>query len=769
MADGENNKTRQDRQLYNLVANEKELASIEFNSGLFTAIGDGTVFDTREKSLEKLPISKLIRFICMNRDAAKHVGPDGIRIHNHLFTGELNLEHLTIRFPIEFKNCQFPKGINLTESRTQSLDFTGSTCQSFEADGLDVRGTLRMNAFNAENTIELRGAKVSGDLYLEGAHLRLNKNESDIQSSDSSDVRQNKALDLNKANIGLSLHLNKEFHANGEVNLVGINLRGHLCCEGGTFDVSAEKNKYPNNETYALVANQAKIGGNVILGEAHGQKASCVNGQIIMLEATIHGDVDCAGATFINTYGKEQHAISMDRCQIYGSVYLRNGFEATGEVRFIGANIRGSLHCDGGQFYGVVRGTEPENIHSLDLQRATIGGSLFLCKSQIKTNKSLTFVTNGLVNADGANIYTDLDCEEANFNAHECLEKIGLSCQGVTIGGAIRLINVNLHHERETTLILEDAKAERLEISKAKENGEKFKLMVRLDGFVFNSVTSKDRESITSQDALRWLRRYRPKDQLYDDYSKYYAQPYEQLAKVLRSTGDYKMARDILEAKEKDGWSYRAWQMEKQEKDGELKWVNRKLLQIWSKFYEFFAGYGYKPLRALRLVLPIFVLGWLTSLAAYRLDMMVPVETKACIAWLKGKGGESRVLAANQPHFNCLAYTLDGFLPGVDLDQEKSWRPISELLKSEEIQKPNPAAKGKPSLGSVDTNRANKANDAPPVEVCVIPDHLATSLKKPEKIILGFFVRYVWPLGILLSWFLIAVVILGPVGLIRKN
>ena len=63
--------------------------------------------------------------------------------------------------------------------------------------------------------------------------------------------------------------------------------------------------------------------------------------------ANIGGDLDCSGGEFENP---NSIALSGGRSTTKGNVFLRNGFNAKGEVSFVGANIGGSLNCSGGEF-----------------------------------------------------------------------------------------------------------------------------------------------------------------------------------------------------------------------------------------------------------------------------------------------------------------------------------------------------------------------------------------------------------------------------------
>ena len=72
--------------------------------------------------------------------------------------------------------------------------------------------------------------------------------------------------------------------------------------------------------------------------------------------------------------------------------------------------------------------------------------------------------------------------------------------------------------------------------------------------------------------------------------------------------------------------------------------------------YWLFVGYGYRPWRALGLGLVIIVMGWLLFSAGF--EAMAPIKD-----------------SGNYPEFRALVYSVDVFLPVVDLKQASYWLP----------------------------------------------------------------------------------------------
>jgi len=70
--------------------------------------------------------------------------------------------------------------------------------------------------------------------------------------------------------------------------------------------------------------------------------------------AHIGGNLECDGGKFHNpavaNVAGSGRALIAEGAKVAGAVHLRNGFAAEGTVWLSGAEIAGSLECDGGKF-----------------------------------------------------------------------------------------------------------------------------------------------------------------------------------------------------------------------------------------------------------------------------------------------------------------------------------------------------------------------------------------------------------------------------------
>ncbi len=93
---------------------------------------------------------------------------------------------------------------------------------------------------------------------------------------------------------------------------------------------------------------------------------------------------------------------------------------------------------------------------------------------------------------------------------------------------------------------------------------------------------------------------------------------------------------------------------------------------LWYRYLGRLIGYGYEPFRAIKIGLVIIVLGaFVFAIGAHRHLM---AETKLAERVLSSEG-ESGIVSPTYPRFNALVYSLDVFLPFVDLNQVCYWIP----------------------------------------------------------------------------------------------
>jgi hypothetical protein len=160
------------------------------------------------------------------------------------------------------------------------------------------------------------------------------------------------------------------------------------------------------------------------------------NGEVDLIGADIRGTLSCSGGEFSNV---GRTALILDRAEIHGNLHLRGQFTANGEVRLVGATIDGDLSCSSGRFL------HNFNADALAAQGATVNGSV-----RLRKNKHGAFRARGRIRFDGAHILGDLDCRDGSFVG-------GLGLSGAKIGGQLICINGQFRNLRRPALDAEQA------------------------------------------------------------------------------------------------------------------------------------------------------------------------------------------------------------------------------------------------------------------------------------------------------------------------
>jgi len=165
--------------------------------------------------------AEVIRWLCIDREAIRHIDPRGIYIYGANIDGELDLRAVTILFPLFLERCVIRQRVRLNFAETRLLSFAGSISGPIDGEGLTVQGALWLRqGFRAEGTVSLFGATISGHLdCTRGTFL----NASGV------------ALHANTITVHGPVILRRGFHAEGAVELIGATIAGDLDCGGGPF------------------------------------------------------------------------------------------------------------------------------------------------------------------------------------------------------------------------------------------------------------------------------------------------------------------------------------------------------------------------------------------------------------------------------------------------------------------------------------------------------------------------------------------------------
>lgn len=331
--------------------------------------------------------------------------------------------------------------------------------------------------------------------------------------------------------------------------------------------------------------------GLICQGDLHLSNGFNAEGEVRFLGAKIDGNLTCTRATF-KAFNEEQKALSCDGINVHGSVFL-SGSHAEGEVRFLGAKIK--VHCDCTQ---ATFKALSEDQHAISFNSMTVGNGLFLGRKCIILSGSVD-LTNTIVGA----------LDDTNFWEEVTLKTVY-------------------------------------------QDGFKY-------GHIYGDISASFRL-----------------DKMLGKMPNFFPQPYRQLAKVLRNMGHDRDADEVMIALHdkklelsKESWRYKAFR----------------------KLYKWTSEYGYRPMRTLKIMASVWLLfgciywyGANVAVFAPSNPLIFQKEYNCTIdkngtKWLafpKDYNESNNWYIASPAEYTTFQpfwYSLDIILPVVDLKMENDW------------------------------------------------------------------------------------------------
>jgi hypothetical protein len=243
----------------------------------------------------------------------------GVRLRGVRISGPLDLESATLRCPLVLEDCYLDnkEPVVLRYSTVSLLRLVRCRLAGLSADMLVVTKEMELTRSTFTGAVRLPGANIAGTLNCSGAKITDTDTDND-------------ALVADAVKVGGDVLLDNEFTAAGAIRLHGADITGQLNCSGAKITgVNTDKN--------ALVADAVKVGGDVRLVNEF-----TAAGAIRLHGADITGQLNCSGAkiTGVNT---DKDALVADEAKVGGDVLLVDEFTAAGAVRLIGASVDGNL------------------------------------------------------------------------------------------------------------------------------------------------------------------------------------------------------------------------------------------------------------------------------------------------------------------------------------------------------------------------------------------------------------------------------------------
>jgi hypothetical protein len=433
-----------------------------------------------------------------------------------------------------------------------------------------------------------------------------------------------KEVTADVANVAGDVSFDEGFVSEGGVRMLTAQIGGSLECNGGTFR---------NPTKHALWADRVKIAGTAFLGKFIDSQSPFngasfhAEGTVRLIGAQIGGVLECSGGSFSQPTRQGPDpvfALICDRMKV-GSVFLRDAFSAKGEVRLWGADIGTNLICTDGTFSKVTPNPPPDpartaGTNALSAHSAKIAGDVLLDGS-----------FDGVVELPDIQVGGSVNCQQGSFTT--------LSLQRAVIKGSFGWSQVR--NRERVHLDLTNATAGPLEDEAGSwpESGH-----LLLDGFCYSRISSPTTDV---ESRLRWL----------GLAPKFALQPFQQLAKVLKDSGDVDSPSSVL------------LKMEEKRHQGQDR---GRLQRIGSWILHWTIGYGQKPLWALWWLLGLITLGFIFYGLGYLGGAIVPND-KYAYADFRKQG----YTAANYTAFNPLIYSVENSFPVMTLGVKAQWQPAS--------------------------------------------------------------------------------------------
>ncbi|HRJ27872.1 MAG TPA: hypothetical protein PLO61_10235 [Fimbriimonadaceae bacterium] len=628
-------------------------------------VADLTVLQIEERVLDSGFVRRLVRGVERDENGnAVTPQPSGARVRGLRVEGDLDLGNLDVPYPVELTEGHFKGRVDLLDTGLRSLRLDGSTFEGpVDAGNLETRSDFSAANARFQDWLSLAGAEIHGDLWLWGAHLGSKKEEERLAPFGTGTSRE-VPLDADGIEVGGSVFLQAmdqgpRFEAAGEVRLLGAKIGGQLSCLGGSFQ---------NPDGNALSADGIEVGGGVFLQARDQGPRFEAAGAVRLLGAKIGGQLSCLGGSFQNPDG---NALSADGIEVGGGVFLQARdqgprFEAAGAVRLLGAKIGGQLSCLGGSFHNPTG-------DALSADGIEVGGSVHLRA----LDQGPRFEAAGAVRLLGAKIGGQFSCIGGSFHnkSGSALAADGMEVKdGVLVrpnsgiapsfAGNVSLVAVKIDGhfqwrevEGEHGVDLCHASAVTLDLDQVVHPE-----MWQLNGFRYHGLAEP--ENADGAEMLKLLREC--------DGQKYFPQPYRQLFRVLRDAGHAEEATNVAVAMREQAFVHERVELSRDKP--RLWWARSWLSEFW-QWVSWLIGYGYRPWRAVGIALTL----WLIGTVAYSVVALGPFESLMAPA-------EGDLLAAAQaqpehdwrsggPPFVSWLYSLDRFMPVVDLGQASFFRP----------------------------------------------------------------------------------------------
>lgn len=542
----------------------------------------------------------------------------GIEIYCARFRDQIRLNDSQLHRPLIIGYSRLEKGAIFVRFRSESLlAIIGSVvADNLQAYAVQLQSDLLLsNGSRFEKDVRLTGARVQGNIEVNKSIVEgiFRLNNADVGRNATFNGSRMNAVLMASSRFGFNITaVGSTF--DGPVNMTLSRVGGSVNLRGGstfrntvTLDSAlVQGNVYADASRFEGLFNlsSAEIERSLLL-----DKKSTFN-EVRMASAKIGRNVNAESSLFTGP-------VVGDLVTIGGTLIIRNKTQFKDIVRFPRANIAGSLEAADVTFeksldlYGVsIQGgaflKDQSTFKDVNLSAATIGDSLQLTGSTFDGRLDLTNATIGRE----LHLTSPLPPEDRtadgpiNHPPPIWTDKANLILRNVTAGAIQDTANAWDNLEGRLDLV-----------------GLTYQRLGGLRSTRDSTMAARDEDWL-----LNWL------EMQQDREYAFMPQPYEQLGRILRQTGQTEKGEDILYA------------LRDHERTHDATTIG---IRLWLTFTWIFIGYGYEVLVVVLWLFALMVAG---GLYIY----WTPVGRQLGIRW-------------------CMFYSLDMSIPFVDLNPEEHW------------------------------------------------------------------------------------------------
>jgi hypothetical protein len=304
---------------------------------LLSALRSGQAIDGGVAGAKRTVQAALLRRCC--HELKDQVDPGGLRLSNAIIAGPLDLAGLTVPFPLRFDGCEFGDAPVVEGAELFELALTGCPRlpgllgnglrlrRDLDLSGSRVAGAHRTSASTSKSAaIWLCESEIGGRLLCVGTTI---------------DGQGGRSVQADRIRVGGGVRLIHQFHAAGEVRLMGARLSGSLDLIGAHIESA---------EGPALNTEDATIEGSVFLMEDAAGHRPLIRGRLDMAStriwgrfrirnATIELRPDRSAASFYETALVRDVAISAPRLSVGAELTMEQRSTVTGGIDMSMADV----------------------------------------------------------------------------------------------------------------------------------------------------------------------------------------------------------------------------------------------------------------------------------------------------------------------------------------------------------------------------------------------------------------------------------------------